>query len=111
MQVVYSSTTFLLLCLHLHSLTEIDKMFYHINRNIDSDFNLAIWQLHKDHQINLRHYQSISTTSMCFFTYSTQNRQFKILPQRFFSKPPNIIFANNSAYTVIPVYVNGMLPW
>ena len=32
---------------------------YHISRNIDSDFNLVIWRLHKDYQINLHHYQSI----------------------------------------------------
>ena len=29
---------------------------YRISRNIDSDFNLVIWQSHKDRQINLRHY-------------------------------------------------------
>ena len=29
---------------------------YHINRNINSDFNLAIWQTRKDRQINLRYY-------------------------------------------------------
>ena len=27
-----------------------------VSRNIDSDFNLAIWQSRKDCQINLRHY-------------------------------------------------------
>ena len=35
-----------------------------ISRNIDSAFNLAVWQMHQDRQINLRHYQSIYTTSM-----------------------------------------------
>ena len=39
---------------------------YHISRNIDSDFNLAIWQSRKDHQINLHHYWSIYATSMDF---------------------------------------------
>ena len=57
---------------------------YHISRNIDSDFNLTIWRSHKDHQINLRNYQSIYTTSIGFSTYSTQNCQFKILPTAFF---------------------------
>ena len=35
---------------------------------------------------------------MGFSTYSTQNHQFKILPTAFLSKPPNIMFTNNSAY-------------
>ena len=63
-----------------------------IRRNIDSDFNLAIWWLHKNHQINLCHYQSIYNTSMGFSTYSTQNLQLKIPPTAFLSKPPNIMF-------------------
>ena len=29
---------------------------YHMSRNIDSDFNLAIRRSHKDDQINLHHY-------------------------------------------------------
>ena len=53
---------------------------YCISRNIDSDFNLAIWQKHRDRQINLRHYRSIYTTSMGFSPYSTEIRQFKIPP-------------------------------
>ena len=69
---------------------------YRISRNIDSDFNLAIWWSRKDCQINLHHYRSIYTTSMGFSTYSTQNRQFKIPPTVFLSKPPNVMFANNS---------------
>ena len=74
---------------------------YCISRNIDSDFNLAIRRSSKDCQINLRNCRSICTTSMSFpTTYSTQNRQFKIPPTAFLSKPPNIMFANNSAYTV-----------
>ena len=51
---------------------------YHIRRNIDSDFDLAIWWSHKDRQINLHHYWSVYTTSMGFSTYSTQNLQFII---------------------------------
>ena len=63
-------------------------------------FILAIWRSRKDHQIHLRHYRSICTTSMGFSTYSTQNCHFKIPPTAFLSKPPNIMFTNNSAYTV-----------
>ena len=37
---------------------------YHIRRNIDNDFNLAIWRSCEDHQINLHHYRFIYTTSM-----------------------------------------------
>ena len=51
-----------------------------ISRNIDSDFNLAVWQTHQDRQINLCHYRSIYTTGMGFCPYSTEIRQFKILP-------------------------------
>ena len=49
---------------------------YRISRNIDSDFNLAIWRSRKDRKISLHHYQSIYTTSMGFSTHmhSTQNR-------------------------------------
>ena len=68
--------------LQLLLMTQESGMIYHIRRNIDSDFNLAIRRLRKDHQINLCHYLSIYTTSMDFSTYSTQNRQFKI-PSRF----------------------------
>ena len=83
----------------------ITKSTYRISRNIDSDFNLAIWRLHKDRQINSCHYRSIFyTTSMGFSTYSAQNRQFKIPPTAFLSKPPNIMFANNSTYTVLHSY-------
>ena len=53
---------------------------YCISRNIDSDFNLAIWQTRQDRQINLRHYHSIYTTSMGFSPHRTEIRQFEILP-------------------------------
>ena len=56
---------------------------YRISRNIDSGFNLAIWQTHQDRQINLRHYQSIYTTSISFSLHRTEIRQFKILPTVF----------------------------
>ena len=65
---------------------------YRIRRNIDSDFNLAIWQSHKDRQINLHHYQSIYPTSMGFSTYSTQNCQFNI--------PSTVSFKQNTKYNV-----------
>ena len=65
---------------------------YRIRRNIDSDFNVAIWRLREDHQINLRHYRSIYTISMGFSTYSTQNRQFKI--------PSTVSFEQNAKYNV-----------
>ena len=60
-----------------------------LGRNIDGDFNLAIWQSHKDRQINLRHYRSFYTTSMGFSTDGTQNHQFKSCQQRFLCKLPN----------------------
>ena len=47
---------------------------------------ILIWRLHKDHQINLLHYQSIYTTSMGFSPYSIQNRQFKILTTVYFEQ-------------------------
>ena len=75
-------------------------VYYYISKNIDSDFNLAIRQLRKDYQINLCHYWSIHTTCMGLSTYGTQNRWFKILPKAFLNKSPNIMFANNSAYTI-----------
>ena len=75
-------------------------MLYCISRNIDSDFNLVIWRSCKDRQINLRHYQSIYTTSMGFPPYSNDIRQFKIRQQCFLSKPPNITFTNISAYMI-----------
>ena len=53
---------------------------YRISRNIDSDFNLAIWRTRQDRQINLRHYRSIYTTSMGFSPHRTKIRQFKIPP-------------------------------
>ena len=97
---LWSSTSWSLLisiiCCYFMKIT----VNYRIRRNIDSDFNLAVWQSRKDCQINLCHFQSIYTTIMGFTTYSTQNRQFKILPTAFLSKLPNIMFANNSAYTV-----------
>ena len=71
------------LYVHVHMHITISAT-YCISRNIDSDFNLVIWRSHKDRQINLRHLQSIYTTSMDFSTYSTQNRQFKIPPMAFF---------------------------
>ena len=59
---------------------------YRIRRNIDSDFNLAIWRSRKERQINLRHYGSIYTTSMGFSTHSTQNHQYKIPLTAFFEQ-------------------------
>ena len=57
---------------------------YRISRNIDSDFNLVIWQItYKDHQMKLYHYQSVYTTSMGFSPHRTEIRQFKILPTTF----------------------------
>ena len=60
----------------------VESIKYLIRRNIDSNFNLAIWQSSKDRH----HYQSIYTTSMGFSTYSTQNRQFKIPQITFFEQ-------------------------
>ena len=65
---------------------------YRISRNIDSDFNLAIWRMHRDRQINLHHYGSIYTTSMGFSPYSTEIRQFKILP--------TVLFEQTAKYNV-----------
>ena len=56
---------------------------YRISRNIDNDLNLAIWRTHQDCQVNLRHYQSIYTTSMGFSPHRTEICQFKILPTAF----------------------------
>ena len=58
-------------------------MPYRISRNIDSDFNSAIWGTRKDRQINLRCYRSIYTTSMGFSPHRTEIRQFKIPPTAF----------------------------
>ena len=73
---------------------------YSIRRNIDSDFNLAIWQLRKIAKLTyanidpfiLQAWVSIHTVLKCANLKSRQ--------QRFLSKPPNIMFTNNSAYTV-----------
>ena len=65
---------------------------YCISRNIDSDFNLAIWRTHRDHQIYLCHYRSIYTTSMGFSPYSTEIRQFKI--------PSMVLFEQTAKYDV-----------
>ena len=65
---------------------------YHISRNIDNDFNLAIWRMHQDCQINLRHYQSIYTTGMGFSPYSTEICQFKI--------PPTALFEQTAKYNI-----------
>ena len=43
---------------------------------------------------------------MGFSIYSTQNHQFKILSTAFLSKPSNIMFTNNSAYTVYYIVQN-----
>ena len=58
--------------------TEYELQFfsYCIRRNIDSDFNLAIWQSHKDCQINLRHYRSFYTT----YKHGVFYRQYSKLP-------------------------------
>ena len=63
----------------------ISGLTYSISRNIDSDFNLAIWWSRKDHQINLHHYRSIYITCMGFSLYSNEIRKFKI-PSTAFSK-------------------------
>ena len=42
-----------------------------------------IWRSHKDRQINLRHYQSIYTTSMGFSPYGNEICQIKISPTAF----------------------------
>ena len=65
---------------------------YRISRNIDSDFNLAIWLTRQGRQIKLRHYQSIYTTGMGFSPYSTEIRQFKI--------PPTALFEQTAKYNV-----------
>ena len=54
-------------------------IYTNISRNIDSDFNVAIWRC----QINLCHYWSIYTTSMGFAPYSNEICQFNILPTAF----------------------------
>ena len=56
---------------------------YCISRNIDGDFNLAIWQTRQDRQINLRHYRSIYITSMGFSPHRTEILQFNIPPTAF----------------------------
>ena len=71
-----------------------------VSKNIDSDFNLAIWQSRKDCQINLRHYRSIYTAAWVSLHTVLKTANLKSRQQRFLSKPPNIMFANNSAYTV-----------
>ena len=76
-------------------------MYYCISRNIDSDFNLAIWQMHWDRQVYLCHYRSIYTTSMGFLHTVLKSANLKSRQQRCLSKPPNIMFANISAYTVL----------
>ena len=74
---------------------------YCISRNIDSDFNLTIWRSRKDHQISLCQYQSIYTTYKHGFSpYSNESLNIKFCQQCFLSKPPNIMFAYISAYTV-----------
>ena len=59
---------------------------YHISRNIDGDFNLAIRRMHQNRQINLCHYQSIYTISIGFSPYITEIHQFKILPTALFEQ-------------------------
>ena len=79
----------------IETVTNVDKMMiaiYRISRNIDSDFNLAIWRMHRDRQIYLHHYRSIYTTSMGFSPYSTEIRQFKI--------PPTALFERTTKYNV-----------
>ena len=51
-----------------------------------SDFNLAIWRMHQDRQINLHHYRSIYTTGMGFSPYSIEICQFKISPTALFEQ-------------------------
>ena len=65
---------------------------YHISRNIDSDFNLVIWQMHQNRQINLCHYQSTYTISIGFSPYITEIHQFKI--------PPTALFEQTAKYNV-----------
>ena len=67
-------------------------MIYRISRNIDSDFNLAIWRRHPDRQINLRYYRSIYTTGIGYSPYSTEIRQYKI--------PPTALFEQTAKYNV-----------
>ena len=73
---------------------------YRMNRNIDSDFNLAIWRTCQDCQINLRHYQSIYVTAWVSLHIVLKSTNLSSRQQRFLSKLPNIMVANNSAYTV-----------
>ena len=68
---------------------------YCISRNIDSDFNLAIWRLCKDCQINLSHYQ---LQAWVFLHAVTKHANFKSCQQHFLSKPPNIMFTYISVY-------------
>ena len=57
------------------------QTYYHMNRNIDSDFNLAFGDHLKIAKLTLIcHYQSIYTTSIGFSPYSTEICQFKIPP-------------------------------
>ena len=72
-------------------------MIYRIRRNIDSDFNLAIWQSCKDHQTNLRHPFILQAWVSLRTVLKIANLKSC---QRLLSKMPNIMFANNSAYTV-----------
>ena len=75
---------------------------YHIRRNIDSDFNLAIWRSCKDCQINLRHYQSIYSCILQPWVFphtEMKSASLKSRQQCFLSKPPNI-YACISTYAV-----------
>ena len=79
---------------------------YRISKNIDSDFNMMIWQLRKDHQINLLHYRSIYIHYKRGFSLHTvlKAANLKSRQQHFLNKLPNIMFANNSAYTALAYY-------
>ena len=44
---------------------------------------ILIWRTRQDHQINLRHYRFIYTTSMGFCPHRIEICQFKILPTAF----------------------------
>ena len=58
---------------------------------------ILICRLRKDHQINLRYYQSIYTKAWVSLHTVLKTANLKSRQQRLLSEMPNIMFANNSA--------------
>ena len=85
---------------------KISVIGYRISRNIDSDFNLAIWRTRQDRQINLRHYRSIYNILQAWVSLHTElkSTNLKSHQQRFLSKPPNIMFAKYNVHQYFCLY-------